>query len=150
MAKKDALKIYATEWIVAHEMLPAISYQAAKIYFHTVCKLLNFKNITIRENRHRKGAICIHLENNSHRIEIGRCTKLTEIIILHEIAHAYDSGYGHGPKYVIILKNLIREFLPNAVLKKWNYYRSKIQTLKTKDQIRKFYWDKMGEIQKVS
>jgi len=125
MPKKDALNVYVADGLVATEMLPVISYQAAEQFFHTVCELLNFKNITIRENKHRKGAICSYNPiRDTHRIEIGRCTKLTE--------------------------NLIREFLPSNILEKWNYYNFQVQKLRTKDQIEKFYWNRIDEIQRVS
>jgi hypothetical protein len=151
MPKKDALNVYVADWLVATEMLPVISYRAAEQFFHTVCELLNFKHITIRENKHRKGAICCHnVMRNTHKIEIGRCTKLTEILVLHEIAHTYHPNCGHSQKFVMIYEGLIRAFLSNSVLEKWNYYNSQVQKLRTKDQITKFYWDRIGEIQKVS
>jgi len=151
MPKKDALNVYVADGLVATEMLPVISYQAAEQFFHTVCELLNFKNITIRENKHRKGAICSYNPiRDTHRIEIGRCTKLTEILVLHEIAHTYHPNYGHSLPFVIIYENLIREFLPSNILEKWNYYNFQVQKLRTKDQIEKFYWNRIDEIQRVS
>jgi len=151
MAKKEAIKVYATEWLVAEEVMPSISYSEAEKFFHTVCELKGIKNISIKQNLHRKGAICRHFfGSNTHQIQVGKISPLTEMLILHEIAHSFFPDAGHNSCFVSIFENLMKEFLPNKVMERWNYYRSQIKMLRTKEQISKFYSDKMEEMKKVS